>query len=107
MAVLKHTSPTASPTAPQPTPCRIVPSARARTPVTPGRRSWDILLSAPERNRARNWAVIFAKRRTRGNPRPGPARRAVVFQESGRALGPPAPPHPPGPRGGGGGGDPP
>src|SRR5579864_1725477 len=33
MAVLKQTSPTASPTAPTPIPCRIVPSARARMPV--------------------------------------------------------------------------
>src|SRR5579864_4454017 len=39
MAVLKQTSPTASPTAPTPKPCRTVPSARARTPVQPGSRS--------------------------------------------------------------------
>ncbi|MDQ1193649.1 hypothetical protein QE419_002415 [Brevundimonas vesicularis] len=37
MAVLKTTSPKAEPTAPTPMPCRIVPSASARTPVAPGR----------------------------------------------------------------------
>src|ERR1700761_1539908 len=36
MAVLKHTSPSASPAAPTPIPCSTVPSARARTPVAPG-----------------------------------------------------------------------
>src|SRR5690606_20594051 len=35
MAVLKTTSPTASPAAPTPIPCSTVPSARARTPVAP------------------------------------------------------------------------
>src|SRR5687767_6012360 len=39
MAVLKHTSPTASPTAPTPIPCRTVPLASTSTPVTPGSRS--------------------------------------------------------------------
>src|SRR5437899_3565920 len=39
MAVLKQTSPTASPTAPTPTPCNTVPSASASTPVQPGNRS--------------------------------------------------------------------
>src|SRR4051812_16006129 len=39
MAVLKQTSPTASPTAPTPSPCSTVPSASTSTPVTPGSRS--------------------------------------------------------------------
>ncbi len=38
MAVLKHTSPTASPVAPTPLPWKMVPSASTRRPVAPGMR---------------------------------------------------------------------
>src|SRR4051812_27069541 len=41
MAVLKHTSPTASPSAPKPWPSMIVPSARTRRPVTRGASQWE------------------------------------------------------------------
>src|SRR5690606_12576595 len=45
MAVLKTTSPRAESVAPQPRPCRMVPSARASTPVTPG-RSWVFMATS-------------------------------------------------------------
>src|SRR5579871_6528624 len=81
MAVLKHTSPTASPTAPTPIPCQIVPSASARTPVAPLTRAGDKRAGESLRRGTRPLASHRPEGRQRGACHT--ARGSLVFEQGG------------------------